>query len=122
MASTKQSGTVKDVTTPYMEWLLTAQSDRIPATMAELADTLAVPLATLQTMLHDPSFLAQVGQQMRTAFANYLPTLLGAFLDGIKNATPAQQKAFLETLGLLSPEGKAPLGPKIIIGIDPEKL
>ncbi|MEO8288636.1 MAG: hypothetical protein ABI670_19635 [Chloroflexota bacterium] len=96
--------------------------ERIPKTQAELADLLGVSLDFLHVLRREPSFMSELGLAMQEAVIDLVPELVGKHMGRIKEANPTDTRQMLEELGILRPRDAAMDGPKVIIGVDPEKI
>jgi hypothetical protein len=103
----------------YTAWLCVPLSDRLPTTEAQLASDLGVGLEDLRRVRRDPAFMAQLGEAMRLALIDLIPVFTGKYMEGARDANPAQILKFLEQLGITGGDDTTP---KIIVGIDPENL
>lgn len=105
----------------YMKWLATPLSRRAPPNHAELAAKMGIAETDLWRLRHSPNFTEELGPYLKQALIDLLPDLIGSYLESVKQANQSQAAKLFEELGILRTNTIIE-PPKVIIGIDPEKL
>jgi transcriptional regulator with XRE-family HTH domain len=87
---------------------------------AELAERLGVSLDALRKLRRDPGFVTELSDAVLEALRDQLPDLTGKYIQAVGAAEGEKLRGLLEQMGVLRPAQDDK--PKIIIGVDPDRI